>query len=262
MDPSIIFFDIDGTILADDFSVPADAAAAIRATRAKGNLAVINTGRPYTHIDPVVLDIGFDGFVCGCGSFVLLDGTVRFDCTPAPAVCREMVALSRRCGLNAVYELNGGACFDLLDPTEGYFRFMKDYYDRMGLDTTPRQDAPDFRFEKFCAFARPDSDLETFRREASRHFDVIDRGGGMLELVPGQCSKASGLRLVLDTLGIPLERSYAIGDSTNDLPMLTCVPHSIAMGNSPDVLKAQVEYVTRPIREGGLAAALDHYDLL
>ena len=259
---SVIFFDIDGTILANDFSVPPDAAAAIRAARANGHLAVVNTGRPYTHIDPAVTDIGFDGYVCGCGSFVLLDGAVRFDRTPGPDVCREMVALSRRCGMNAVYELGGGACFDLLDPMDGYFRFMKDYYDRMGLDTTPRQDEPGFRFEKFCAFVRPGSDVDAFRRGAEPYFGVIDRGGGMLELPPGGCTKETGLRLMLDLLGVPLEHSYAMGDSTNDLPMLSCVPHSIAMGNSPDLLKQQVEYVTLPVDQGGLAAALAHYGLI
>ena len=45
-----------------------------------------------------------------------------------------------------------------------------------------------------------------------------------------------------------------IGDSQNDLPMLTHVPNSIAMGNSePEVMKA-CSYVTSPVDQDGIAA--------
>lgn len=57
------------------------------------------------------------------------------------------------------------------------------------------------------------------------------------------------------------DQCYAIGDSANDIPMFQCVPHSIAMGDAPDAVKRTVSYVTAPLREDGLAKALEHFGL-
>ena len=56
--------------------------------------------------------------------------------------------------------------------------------------------------------------------------------------------------------------STILRDGANDVPMLRCVPHSIAMGNAPDFVKAICEYVTAPLHEDGLARALAHYRLI
>lgn len=50
-------------------------------------------------------------------------------------------------------------------------------------------------------------------------------------------SKASGLKYLCDSLGIPISRSIAVGDAGNDLDILKAAGLSVAMGNSiPEVL--------------------------
>ena len=62
---------------------------------------------------------------------------------------------------------------------------------------------------------------------------------------------------------LDLDAAYAIGDSNNDLPMLTYVPNSVAMGNAePESLKEKVAYVTKKSSEGGIAAALKHFGFI
>ena len=63
-------------------------------------------------------------------------------------------------------------------------------------------------------------------------------------------------------INIPFENTYAIGDSTNDLPMLKYVKNSIAMGNSNPLLFDLVSYVTTDIEEDGIYKALKHYSLI
>ena len=46
----IIIFDVDGTLTDVDGNIPADAAEAVRRARERGNLCVINTGRPFLHL--------------------------------------------------------------------------------------------------------------------------------------------------------------------------------------------------------------------
>ena len=99
-----------------------------------------------------------------------------------------------------------------------------------GIDTSGRVEDENFGFDKFVIWTNPDSDMELFRQEIGKCFSIIDRGGGFYENVPLGFSKATGIATILDKLGISIENAYAIGDSTNDLPMLQAVPNSIAMG--------------------------------
>lgn len=62
----IVFFDIDGTLIDDATqTLPESALEAVAALRRQGHLAILNTGRPYSHIDPRVLQGTWDGCVCG-----------------------------------------------------------------------------------------------------------------------------------------------------------------------------------------------------
>ena len=71
----VVFFDIDGTIVDDATQIiPESAVEAIGALRRNGHLPVVNTGRPFGHIDPRVRAMDFGGWICGCGMEVILNG--------------------------------------------------------------------------------------------------------------------------------------------------------------------------------------------
>ena len=83
-----------------------------------------------------------------------------------------------------------------------------------------------------------------------------------IEVVPKGYTKATGIAQVCDMLGIARENTYAFGDSTNDLEMLTYVGHGIAMGNGAPAAKAAAEYVTTDIMNHGIKNGLKHYGLI
>ena len=84
-----------------------------------------------------------------------------------------------------------------------------------------------------------------------------------LEFVPLGFSKATGIQTVLDYYGLTLDDAYAMGDSNNDLSMLSYVKNSIAMGNSsPESLFTKVSYVTSRSSEGGIRQALEHFHFI
>ena len=69
MSRKIAFFDIDGTLTSEvDGRVPKDAATAIARARANGNLMFINTGRCFQNVESRFREVGWDGYVCGCGT--------------------------------------------------------------------------------------------------------------------------------------------------------------------------------------------------
>ena len=262
MKKSIIFFDIDGTILTSSYSVPVSASAAISKARQNGHICIINTGRPYSHIEPIVKEIGFDGFICSCGQHILLDGESKFYTAPSSALCREIVQRVRSCQLDVIFEGNTGIWFDYSRPFRREIQATLSHFSNRGFRVDENIDTKNFCFDKFCVFTNPNSDFSAFSSWISPYFSIIDRGNDLYELVLRGCSKETGIQFVANYFELSTEDCFAIGDSTNDLSMFCSVGHSIAMGNAPASVKEVAEYVTRPITQDGLAHALYHYGLV
>jgi hypothetical protein len=51
----------------------------------------------------------------------------------------------------------------------------------------------------------------------------------------------------------------AVGDGTNDIPILSSAGLAVAMENAPDEVKAIAHYVTLDVDRGGLAAAIRRF---
>lgn len=77
-------------------------------------------------------------------------------------------------------------------------------------------------------------------------------------LAPG-VTKGKALEALASHLGISLSQVIAVGDGSNDIPLLTAVGLAIAMGNAPDEVKAIADHVTSDVDHGGLAAAIHRF---
>ena len=75
-------------------------------------------------------------------------------------------------------------------------------------------------------------------------------------------TKVRGIDVFLKHHGISLDETMAFGDGGNDFEMLEYVPHSVAMGNAPDFVKAIASYVTDDVDHDGLAAAFRHFGMI
>ena len=69
--------------------------------------------------------------------------------------------------------------------------------------------------------------------------------------------KGHGLKRLAAVMGIPLNQVAAIGDGSNDLPMLNMAGLAMAMGNGVDELKTLAVFVTTSNDENGFAQAVD-----
>ena len=75
----LLFFDIDKTLLTPyPWTVPDSAKQALKEARYNGHLLFINSGRTYTMIPEIIKEMGFDGYVCGCGSQIYMNGELLF----------------------------------------------------------------------------------------------------------------------------------------------------------------------------------------
>ena len=101
----VVFFDIDGTIVDDATQIiPASAVRAVERLRQAGHLPVVNTGRPFHHIDPRVRAMDFRAWICGCGMQVILDGEYLYRDYPSVEACHRATAMAKKCGLYQMCE--------------------------------------------------------------------------------------------------------------------------------------------------------------
>ena len=259
----IVFFDIDGTLIDDATqTLPESALEAVAALRRQGHLAILNTGRPYSHIDPRVLQGTWDGCVCGCGMEVRAGNRTLHQVLPDPALCRRMRELVRACNLDPLFEANGCMILDGTRPQGPQVKLEAQRMAAKGIPVTLDPDRPDFTFEKLVVFDLGQADMTRFQAEAGRDFTLIARGGGMTEAVLLGNSKSTGIHRILDHYHLSREAAFAFGDSANDLPMFQCVATPIAMGGSPLAVQQTAVYTTGTVLENGIQQGLRHFGLI
>lgn len=79
----------------------------------------------------------------------------------------------------------------------------------------------------------------------------------MLEISHRDAGKGSGLRYVLDTLGVDAECAVAFGDGDNDADMLALAGLGVAMANAMPLCRSKADYVSKTNDEYGVAEVLE-----
>ena len=256
MGRKILFLDIDGTLLdVEDRRLPDSAVEAIRRARENGHLVYINSGRPYETIDVRLRSLGLDGFACACGCYIRVGDEVLFHQKLAIEHQREL-------DLQVIYEGAERVCFDASRPMDDHVKKEKAYFESMGIVAHEDPLAPDASFDKFVVWTKEDTDMDRFYRVVSRWFDILDREGTLLEMVPKGCTKGSAMDFLMARHGLTRADCIAIGDGINDLPMLDNAGISIAMGNSDPRILDRVTYVTDTLRRDGIYKAFEHFGLI
>lgn len=260
----VVFFDVDGTIVDDRTQkIPESVAPAIQALRKNGHIPVVNTGRPYSHIDPRIREMDFGGYVCGCGMEVILSGKPIYQNFPDLALCTYIRDTVRECRMQVLYEAEGGAILTDGELSQNRFEVMEvNRMKKKGFPVMEIDSLPEPRFIKLVTFDGEGSQHEAFKKKMEPYYACIERGYTMLELVKNGCTKAKGMEILLEYLGVSREETLAIGDSTNDLPMFEAAGHTACMGGGMDELKAKAEFITAPVLEDGIEKALRHFNLI
>lgn len=260
----VVFFDIDGTIVDDRTQIiPQSVRGAITALAERGHIPVINTGRPYSHIDPRIRQMDFAGYVCGCGMEVILNGKTIYQNFPDTALCTFVRDRVRALKMQVLYEAEGGTILTDGSLSTNRFEIMEcRRMEKKGFPVREIDSLQEPKFIKLVTFDGEGSRHEEFKKQMEPYFTCIERGYTMLELVKKGCTKAKGMDILLSHLNVSREDTLAIGDSTNDLPMFESAGHTVCMGGGMEQLKEKAEYITDTVLEDGIEKALRHYGLI
>lgn len=263
MKKSVLFFDIDGTLLSEvTHTMPESTVCALHAAQAKGHLLFINTGRTVSSLPAEIRRYPFDGFLCGCGTYLIYKEKVLFQSSIPAQRGKELISMLTQCRLGGVaegpedvYFPRNMSRFENLEMSRRYFRAR-------GMGVEQPLEAADFVYDKLFIYADDMSDLDRFLQFASEDMEPIDRGNNTYEVIQKGYSKATACEFILKMLNIDKDDAYVFGDSSNDLSMFEYADHTIAMGKHSEVLEPYTEFITKTVENGGIEWALKHYKLI
>lgn len=261
MNKKAVFFDIDGTLCDRKGKILESTKEAIKKLRENGHLAFLCSGRSRGYIrNEELLGIGFDGVVAACGTHVDFHKETVFERLLSTEQIAHILAVSKKHGMPVIFEgpeylyANPGEFSD--DP---YVVFLRK---EMGekVQVIP-DDASGVTANKFSGELLPS--FEAFAHDLGAEFELVAHSKErVFEAVPKGFNKATGIKTVCEIFALPLEDTYAFGDSENDLEMLEVVGCGVAMGNGSERVKETADYITTDVNEDGIANGLKHLGLI
>jgi Cof subfamily protein (haloacid dehalogenase superfamily) len=78
-----------------------------------------------------------------------------------------------------------------------------------------------------------------------------------LDVTALAANKGDGITALSDAIGVPLDRTAALGDQFNDVPMFGRAGVSYAMGQGPEAVRAKATHVVAGNDADGVAEAID-----
>ncbi|WP_298344367.1 HAD family hydrolase [Ferrimicrobium sp.] len=240
---SLLFTDLDGTLLTTSVTIHSSVVRQIRGARSRGVSVVPATARGVRGMLQVaqLVDLG-PLAVChnGAVGYHLERGSLLW----VRELSREFV----RTTIESLVKLDDGFFFAASSPIE--FRpqraFLKDptmtelEWELAGLFELDSVVKVIIRHRDHPAAAL----IDILSQEVSG-VQLISGSTDWVEIVPKGVSKGFGVGLAAEVLGVELEDAVAIGDHLNDLPMLMSVGHPVAVANAhPSVLAVAADVVS------------------
>ena len=102
--------------------------------------------------------------------------------------------------------------------------------------------------------------IRALQNELQQHFPqlmALRSKSTYLEILPMESTKGSAAKVLLDHYGLSPEQAVAFGDSDVDVDMLQYCGFGVAMGNAPRQVKEAADYVTASNDEEGIYIALN-----
>ncbi len=255
--PKMVALDIDGTLLDHDGTLPEDVLAAVGRVVSAGVPVVLATGRGWHSTVDVFAALGLPPgwVVCSNGAVTLRNPPpevvreVTFD--PAPVIERAVAHAPEV--LIAVEVVGQGYRLSRPFP-EGELE------GEHVLESTEQLASRPVTRVVIRNPAATDEDFVAMAEALGLHGVSYFVGtSAWLDIVPEGVSKASALAEVCHELGVDPADVLAMGDGRNDIEMLAWAGRGVAMGATPEEVRAAADHTTAPFGEGGTAQELSRW---
>lgn len=250
--PVLVACDIDGTLVRTGHPVTSAVRVAAATVQEAGHHIVLATGRSLVGALPIARELGLDDtwIISSNGAMTAHMSSSHYQVVEqhnldAEAVIRVAVAAAPGVRIAAEivgvgYRVNIPFPTRELPGTQRSATSLEEFWN----NPTPR-----------IALHGPEAYRLVWPLRALGLTAIATRTDWVDVTGPG-ISKATALEKVRGELGVEPHATVAIGDSENDVEMLTWAADSFAMGHAPAFVIAAANYVTGTVDDDGAASAL------
>jgi len=282
----LLALDLDGTVLNSSGRIVDKNRDAIRAAEAAGVLVTIATGRRFRDAQPVGLDLELNAPLITHNGALLKYArsleTVEADLI-STETATEIIRVGKEFGGDAFISVDpvgsGTLIYDRVsvenEPLRRYLQWAMTLHGEEATDAVIHVPLLEDEIEKhevihvsFSGTCERMYDMRRFLEDELADSVTIlatvypRRNFTLLDILPPDSSKGSGLKKLASISGIGRENIMAIGDNFNDIEMLEFAGVPVVMGNAdPSLLERNEFDTTLSNDEGGVAAAVEKFIL-
>ena len=264
MDYKLIAVDMDGTLLNSDNQITDATVAAVKAAQNIGVVFTLSTGRPLQGVKRYIDQLNINCPVITYNGAVVVhskSGKVLFSQDMDNDDAKLVYQQAKMRNIMFVVWASGK-----LYVSE--FGEKADFYSRM---TNTKAELID-NFDNLLAQGITkilwyhDADiLESWIPQLNniglKNTTITKSRAYFLEFFSDKASKAVAMEKLGQYYSIDRTQMIAIGDQTNDLPMIEYAGLGIAMGNAVEAVKAAADYITDDNNNDGVAKAIEKFVL-
>src|SRR5690625_3240474 len=272
----LVFFDIDGTLVTRNNSIPKSTVKAINKLKRNGAIPVIATGRASVLMNEIAKELDIDSYISMNGQYIVHEGEVIYSNPIDMEIVDEVVevATERRDGIllstadeiiaNSMISLvNRGSWYTFLKGLVGIIpeRVKAKLWHRMMKKVPEKEDYEHKEILMMNINANQEQEQE-YRKIFSNHLEFTRANQMSMDIVNKGVSKATGAEMMISALGVNHENTFAFGDGLNDMEIINYVATGIAMENGFEELKATADYVTDSVFNHGIAKGSKKLELI
>ena len=259
--------DFDGTLGKAPGVIEPETVAAIKEYQKKDGIFAICTGRMFSSIRPICLNYGIKGIVISYQGAMINDietGESLFsggmDSKTAAEVAKKMLS----------YGITALADIDDVMYLQGESKYSDFYEAACKVRGVMTKDLVKTVLEKkrtvakiggLCDPSRTAAITEDFNREYGDRLIANNGAPIIVEVVNKKYDKKFSVEYLAKHYNVPYEEVLAVGDSTNDVALLSGEWHGVAVGDAREELKKVADEITVPYAERPVEFLLKKYCL-
>ncbi len=254
--------DMDGTLLNSENQITPVTEAAIKSAMVAGLKFTLCTGRPLQGVLRYVTQLGLDcPIITYNGAMIVHSGSkeVLFSQNMDTDEARKVWKIVDKAGMS-VFVWSAGELFARAP------REKVAFYEE--ITKTGAKEIADFEelvqrgITKMLWYDEPevlDQWVKDLQSEGLEKTTFTKSRAYFLEFFSAFTSKAVAMEKLGEYYGIDKSEMIAVGDQTNDLPMIEYAGLGVAMGNAVDAVKAVAGYITDTNENDGVAKVIEKF---
>lgn len=264
----LIVSDFDGTLIDDNQRILPEVKDAIDEYVAAGGIFAVCTGRMLSSILPQVRALGLKGLVIAYQGTVIADiesgkiiKTGGLEYKDAVEVCKYIERLGF--GINVYCDEKIYTSYSLDNV------YLQRYEKIIGVKAT-HIDGPvseyveknKMKCQKVLSIVSEDERGYLYSNLTNclgDRFDVTCSATVLVEISPLGDNKGEALKFLAKHYNVPIEKTVAVGDNLNDLPMIQVAGVGCAVGNAVKPLKDAANFISVSNNEGALAQIIKKF---